>query len=73
VIGTFHSASNAVAFVRTAKAKGLKTEMVYSQETGYYYVYAPEFDREDPTVEELLEIRDKIPFKDAWFKNGLKK
>jgi type IX secretion system PorP/SprF family membrane protein len=73
VIGTFHSSSNAVAFVRTAKAKGLRTEMVYSQETGYYYVYAPEYDREDPTVEELLEIRDKIPFKDAWYKNGLKK
>jgi type IX secretion system PorP/SprF family membrane protein len=72
VIGTFHSASNAVAFVRTAKTKGLKTEMVFSQETGYYYVYAPEYVREDPTVEELLEIRDKIPFKDAWFKSGLK-
>jgi type IX secretion system PorP/SprF family membrane protein len=72
VIGTFHSASNAIAFVRTAKAKGLKTEMVFSQETGYYYVYAPEYIREDPTVEELLEIRDKIPFKDAWFKSGLK-
>lgn len=73
VIGTFHSSSNAVAFVRTAKAKGLKTEMIYSQETGYYYVYAPEYDREDPSVDELLEIRDKIPFKDAWFKSGLKK
>jgi type IX secretion system PorP/SprF family membrane protein len=72
VIGTFHSASNAIAFVRTAKTKGLKTEVVFSQETGYYYVYAPEYVREDPTVEELLEIRDKIPFKDAWFKSGLK-
>lgn len=73
IIGTFHNASNAIAFVRTAKAKGVKTDMVYSQETGYYYVYASDYDRENPTLEELLEIREKIPFKDAWYKSGLKK
>jgi type IX secretion system PorP/SprF family membrane protein len=73
VIGTFHSSSNAVAFVRTAKAKGVRTEVIYSQEMGYYYVIAPEYDKEDPTLEELLSIRDKIPFKDAWYKSGVKK
>jgi len=73
VIGTFHSSSNAVAFVRTAKSRGLRTEMIYSQESGYYYVVAPDHEKEDPTVEELLIIRDKIPFKDAWYKSGLKK
>lgn len=72
VIGTFSSSSNAVAFVRKTQAKGLRCEMRYLRETGYYYVFATEYEAEDPTLDSLLQIRDKIPFKDAWYKKGIK-
>jgi hypothetical protein len=73
VIGTFSSSSNAIAFLRKARAKGLRCEMSFQEDTGYYYVFAAEYESEDPTVDQLLSIREKIPYKDAWFKKSIKK
>lgn len=72
IIGSFRSASNAIAFVRTARDKGVRTEVVFHDEAGLYYVFIPDYTTtEDVTVEQLMQIRDKIPFKDAWYKSGV--
>lgn len=70
IVGAFKSSSNALAFLRTVKSKGLKAEMQFSKALGYYYVFLPEYNTIAPSIEQLFEIRDKIQLKDAWYKKG---
>lgn len=73
IIGMFYNVSNVIVFVRIVKVKGVKIDMVYLQEMGYYYVYVLDYDCENLMLEELFEICEKIFFKDVWYKSGLKK
>lgn len=69
VIGTFSIPTNAVSFIRKVKKTGLNCEMKFLKETGYYYVFAVEYEAEiNPSMEQLTSIRDKIQYKDAWYK-----
>jgi hypothetical protein len=44
--------------------------MQFSKAMGFYYVFIPEYDTPNPSIDQLFEIRDKIQLKDAWYKKG---
>lgn len=68
VVGVYTRPGHASRFAKQLNNQGIRTRVLTSKETRYYYVIVPEYATKAITLDRILEIREKTQFKDAWFK-----
>jgi cell division protein FtsN len=68
VIGSFKNKDNAQRLMNSLISNGQVAEILVLEGDEFYYVYLPEFNRNEVSLDMLNEIRENTKLSDAWFK-----